>query len=103
MGAHLFSMLISLITSRVTLEAPGVNNYVINSAVTGVIAMFSVVSGSLSDSISLVRRRGRFSFASAAKSSALESFPSNIIYLKLDYSCKSNQRKSLISISKQIE
>ena len=50
-GRSLFSMLISLITSRVTLE----------------------------------------------------SFPSNSIYLKLDYSCKSNQRKSLISISKQIE
>ena len=51
-GRTLFSMLISLITSRVTLEALGVNNYGINSAVAGVIAMFSVVSGSLSGSIS---------------------------------------------------
>ena len=51
-GRTLFSMLISLITSRVTLDALGVNNYGINSAVAGVIAMFSVVSGSLSGSIS---------------------------------------------------
>ena len=48
----IFAMLISLFTSRVTLEVLGVNNYGISSAVGGVVAMFSVVSGSLSASIS---------------------------------------------------
>ena len=47
-----FSMLISLITSRVTLRTLGVINYGISDAVGGVIGMFSVVSGSLSGSIS---------------------------------------------------
>lgn len=47
-----FSMLISLITSRVTLQTLGVVNYGVNDAVGGVIGMFSVVSGSLSGSIS---------------------------------------------------
>jgi O-antigen/teichoic acid export membrane protein len=48
----LFSMFIALIISRVLLQALGVNNFGVNSAVAGVIAMFSVVSGSLSGSIS---------------------------------------------------
>lgn len=47
-----FSMLISLITSRVTLQTLGVVNYGVSDAVGGVIGMFSVVSGSLSGSIS---------------------------------------------------
>lgn len=51
-GRTLFSMLISLITSRVTLHALGVDDYGINSAVAGVIAMFRVVSGSMSGAIS---------------------------------------------------
>ena len=51
-GRTAFSMLISLITSRVTLQTLGVVNYGISDAVGGVIGMFSVVSGSLSGSIS---------------------------------------------------
>ena len=51
-GRTLLVMIISLFTSRITLQALGVDNYGINSAVGGVIAMFSVVSGSLSRSIS---------------------------------------------------
>ena len=51
-GRTAFSLIISLFTSRVTLRVLGVDNYGINSAVAGVIAMFSVVSGSLSGSIS---------------------------------------------------
>lgn len=45
-------LVISLFTSRITLQALGVNNYGIHSAVGGVIAMFSVISSSLSKSIS---------------------------------------------------
>lgn len=51
-GRTAFSMLISLITSRVTLQTLGVVNYGISDAVGGVISMFGVVSGSLSNSIS---------------------------------------------------
>lgn len=51
-GRTAFSMLISLITSRVTLRTLGVVNYGISDAVGGVIGMFSIVSGSLSGSIS---------------------------------------------------
>ena len=51
-GRTAFSLFISLLTSRVTLQLLGVENYGIRSAVAGVIAMFSVVSGSLSGSIS---------------------------------------------------
>ena len=51
-GRTLFMLFISLFTSRVTLQALGVNNYGIQSAVGGVMAMFSIVSGSLSKSIS---------------------------------------------------
>lgn len=50
-GRTAFSMLISLITSRVTLQVLGVENYGINDAVGATIGMFSVVSGSLSASI----------------------------------------------------
>lgn len=53
-GRTLLVMIVSLFTSRVTLQALGVDNYGINSAVGGVIAMFSVVSGSMSSSISLL-------------------------------------------------
>lgn len=45
-------MVVSLFTSRVTLQALGVDNYGIQSAVGGVISMFNVISGSLSGSIS---------------------------------------------------
>lgn len=51
-GRTAFSMLISLITSRVTLQTLGVVNYGVSDAVGGFIGMFSVVSGSLSGSIS---------------------------------------------------
>ena len=47
-----FTLFISLFTSRITLQALGVENYGIQSAVGGVIAMFSIISGSLSSSIS---------------------------------------------------
>ncbi len=45
-------MLISLFTSRIVLEALGVENYGINNVVGGVVAMFSIISGSLSASVS---------------------------------------------------
>ncbi|MDE6343105.1 MAG: lipopolysaccharide biosynthesis protein, partial [Muribaculaceae bacterium] len=45
-------MLISLYTSRIVLEALGVDNYGINNVVGGVVGMFSIISGSLSGSIS---------------------------------------------------
>lgn len=48
----IFVMLISLYTSRVILNALGVNNYGIYNVVGGVVAMFSLISGSLSSSIS---------------------------------------------------
>ena len=48
----IFLMLISLYTSRVVLNALGVENYGIYSVVGGVVAMFTVVSGSLSGAIS---------------------------------------------------
>ncbi len=51
-GRTALVLFISLLTSRVTLRALGIDNFGINSAVAGVIAMFSVVSGSLSRSIS---------------------------------------------------
>ena len=46
------TMFISLFTSRVFLRILGVDDYGINSAVGGVISMFSVVSGALSGAIS---------------------------------------------------
>ena len=48
----LLTLFISLFTSRIILQALGVDNYGINSAVGGVTMMFSLVSGSLSSSIS---------------------------------------------------
>lgn len=48
----LFTMLVSLYTSRVVLNTLGVSDYGIYNVVGGVVAMFSVVSGSLSSSIS---------------------------------------------------
>ncbi len=51
-GRTLFTLFVSFFTSRIILQALGVDNFGINSAVGGVIGMFSVVSGSLSRSIS---------------------------------------------------
>lgn len=48
----LFMMLVSLYTSRVILNALGVEDFGIYNVVGGVVAMFSVISGSLSGSIS---------------------------------------------------
>lgn len=48
----LLTMLVSLYTSRVVLNALGVENYGIYNVVGGVVAMFSVISGSLSSAIS---------------------------------------------------
>lgn len=48
----LFLMLISLYTSRVVLNSLGVDDYGIYNVVGGVVAMFSVLSGSLSGAIS---------------------------------------------------
>ncbi len=48
----LFSMLVSLYTSRVVLQALGVEDYGIYNVVGGVVAMFSIVSNSLSSSVS---------------------------------------------------
>lgn len=51
-GRMLFSMLVSLYTSRVVLQALGVEDYGIYNVVGGVVAMFSIVSNSLSSSVS---------------------------------------------------
>ena len=48
----LFVMLISLYTSRVILKVLGVEDYGIYQVVGGFVAMFSVISGALSSSIS---------------------------------------------------
>lgn len=48
----MFLMLISLYTSRVVLNALGVDDYGIYNVVGGVVAMFSVLSGSFSSSVS---------------------------------------------------
>ena len=48
----IFIMFISLFTSRVVLNALGIENYGIYNVVGGVVAMFSLISGSLSSSIS---------------------------------------------------
>ena len=48
----LFTMIVSLYTSRIVLNALGVENYGIYNVVGGVVAMFSVLSGSLSAAIS---------------------------------------------------
>lgn len=51
-GRTIVTMLISLFTSRIILAALGIDNYGIANVVGGVVAMFSVISGSLSGSIS---------------------------------------------------
>ena len=51
-GRMLFSMLVSLYTSRVVLQALGVEDYGIYNVVGGVVAMFSMISSSLSSSVS---------------------------------------------------
>lgn len=48
----LFSMLVSLYTSRVVLNTLGVEDYGIYNVVGGFVAMFSIISGSLSASVS---------------------------------------------------
>lgn len=48
----LFSMLVSLYTSRVILQTLGIEDYGIYNVVGGVVSMFSIISGSLSASIS---------------------------------------------------
>ena len=48
----LFGMLVSLYTSRVVLRALGVEDYGIYNVVGGMVAMFSMVSASLSSSVS---------------------------------------------------
>ena len=48
----LFMMVVSLYTSRVILNALGVEDFGIYNVVGGVVAMFSVISGSLSAAIS---------------------------------------------------
>ena len=48
----LFIMLVSLYTSRVVLNTLGVSDYGIYNVVGGVVAMFSVISSSLSKNIS---------------------------------------------------
>ena len=51
-GRMLIGMLVSLYTSRVVLQALGVEDYGIYNVVGGVVAMFSMISNSLSSSIS---------------------------------------------------
>ena len=51
-GRMLFSMLVSLYTSRVVLNTLGVEDYGIYNVVGGVVAMFSLLSGSLSAAVS---------------------------------------------------
>lgn len=48
----MFTMVISLYTSRIILDTLGVDDYGIYNVVGGVVAMFAVISGSLSSSIS---------------------------------------------------
>ena len=48
----LFMMIVSLYTSRVILNALGVEDFGIYNVVGGVVAMFSVISGALSTAIS---------------------------------------------------
>ena len=48
----LITMFVGLFTSRVVLQALGVEDYGIYNVVEGVVAMFSVLSGSLSAAIS---------------------------------------------------
>lgn len=47
-----FTMCVSLFTSRLTLEALGVDNFGIYNVVGGLVGMFSIISGSITGSIS---------------------------------------------------
>ena len=49
---QLFMMVISLITSRVVLSALGIEDYGVYNVVGGVVTMFSIITGSLSNAIS---------------------------------------------------
>lgn len=51
-GRMLFSMVVSLYTSRVVLNTLGVEDYGIQNVVGGFVTMFSLISGSLSSSVS---------------------------------------------------
>lgn len=51
----LFIMVVSLYTSRVILNALGVEDFGIYNVVGGVVAMFTVISGSLSATITRLR------------------------------------------------
>ncbi len=51
-GRMLFSMVISLFTSRIILDSLGVDNYGINNVVGGLVSMFSLMSSALTNSIS---------------------------------------------------
>ena len=51
-GRMLFSMVVSLYTSRVVLNTLGVEDYGIYGVVGGFVAMFSIISGSLSSAVS---------------------------------------------------
>lgn len=48
----IFTMVVSLYTSRIVLATLGIDDYGIYNVVGGVVAMFSVLSGSLSSAIS---------------------------------------------------
>lgn len=50
----LITMLVSLYTSRVVLQTLGISDYGLYNVVGGVVAMFSILSGSLSAAISRV-------------------------------------------------
>lgn len=51
-GRMLFSMVVSLYTSRVVLNTLGVEDYGIQNVVGGFVTMFSIFSNSLSSSVS---------------------------------------------------
>ena len=51
-GRTIFAMIISLYTSRVILSALGIENFGIYNVIGGLVAMFSVISGSLTNAIS---------------------------------------------------
>ena len=69
-------MLVSLYTSRVVLNTLGVEDYGIYQAVGGVVAMFSVISGALSNSIS---RFITFGIGKGDKEELLRTFSTSII------------------------
>lgn len=63
-GRTIFAMIISLYTSRVILSALGIENFGIYNVIGGLVAMFSVISGSLTNAISryLTYELGRCEF-----------------------------------------